>query len=923
MDILWRCRICGTEYDDCPENNFCKACANPNVLPAKSKRTEARERSRSEPVDVLDVRLVDQPRISTCFPGLDASLGGGLVVDSAVLIFGDPGIGKCCHVSTRVVDPVTGAYGRLGDRAHNPGHVVSLDQDTLCLVPVPVARFIPNGIKPLVRVVTALGRELRVTAEHPFLTWRGWLPASALRKGDRLASPTGLPFFGAREMPEEEIRLIAYLLGDGSTLDGKVSVAASLPEIVRDMYRIAAHFGCRISDYGKPGNASREYRVVHEHGPQENPALEYVRALGMGEKAAARKSIPACIFELRRPLLTMFLHALFSTDGSVNVSSDDQQPKVSYATTSRCLAEEVQHLLLRFGFVARLRTKPSTYKGEPYTSYEVEFMGVPEVKRFLDEIGLDGRDEAQARIAGLPDPGRPSTRSDTIPTGQAFWDRVDRANAAMGDGRRLRLRCGVQPGDRKGGRADTPLARTTVCRMADSLRDPWLDALAHGDVYWDEVVEEAVPAGEGEVGDLEVPPHADFVAGDLVIHNSTVLMQLAANFVGQHLTVLYVTGEESQTQVASRAIRLGLRRRGVHLLESNSLAEAAAAIRRFRPNIVIADSAQTISDENVSGAEGAASQIRAVASTLGRLCKQQRACLIMVGHVNKEGGAAGPKTLEHLVDVLVLLLGQRAGGPRTFLPVKNRFGPSGTPCVLEMGPKGLTEVQNAAVDLLGERAVGEPGSVVYVDASMTVPMLVEIEALVARNAAVTGDGGARRDFDGVGKARIPRILARLANDATIDLARRDVDISAASISKQDLDDESVDLAIAAAVASSARNEALAPDIVVFGAIGVSGRVKAVDRCRDRLEAALKLGFTRALIPKENVRRHEVPKGMRVCGIATVRDLGTWFDGQLTPYQKRKARAEAARKARKEGPGEGGGAPAGGSTPPAAATPAVP
>ena len=227
------------------------------------------------------------------------------------------------------------------------------------------------------------------------------------------------------------------------------------------------------------------------------------------------------------------------------------QPGLSYSTISHRLAQDVQHLLLRFGLVATLRTKRSRVNDRPYTAYEVVLLGIGDVQRFLRTVGIAGREAACAQIERLEPPVGPSTWRDTIPTGPQFWRQL---GPATGDANfaEISRRSGVKLKNRRHGR---PLCRATVGAVADAYPDPRLHALAYGDVYWDEIAS-IRPDGEAPVYDLTVPEHANFVANDLVLHNSTLLCQVASRVSSQHGRTLYVTGEESVQQVKMRAERL-------------------------------------------------------------------------------------------------------------------------------------------------------------------------------------------------------------------------------------------------------------------------------------------------------------------------------------------------------------------------------
>ncbi|MEP7200723.1 MAG: LAGLIDADG family homing endonuclease, partial [Chloroflexota bacterium] len=273
---------------------------------------------------------------------------------------------------------------------------------------------------------------------------------------------------------------------------------------------------------------------ARDQADMQTSVARLLESVGLRFVTAETKAIPDCIFRLPRAQLTLFLKTLFSCDGSVYVNRR-AVPGISYSTISRRLAEDVQHVLLRFGFVTRLRTKNSQVNAQPYTAYEIQLLGVAEVKRFLVEIGIYGRAEAIARIMAMPLPQRSSTRSDTIPTGAKFWGRL-RAVTAGASFKSITRKAGVKLHYH---RADRPLCRSTVAALAAAYPSPDLQRLAHGEVYWDEI-QSITSVGEERVYDLSVPPHANFVANDLIVHNSTLLLQVAALMADNIGTVLYV-----------------------------------------------------------------------------------------------------------------------------------------------------------------------------------------------------------------------------------------------------------------------------------------------------------------------------------------------------------------------------------------------
>jgi DNA repair protein RadA/Sms len=251
------------------------------------------------------------------------------------------------------------------------------------------------------------------------------------------------------------------------------------------------------------------------------------------------------------------------------------------------------------------------------------------------------------------------------------------------------------------------------------------------------------------------------------------------------------------------------------------------------------------------------------------LAKQQRRAVLLVGHVTKEGSLAGPKVLEHLVDVVLSFDGERSGGPRIVRALKNRFGASGELAVLEMTRDGLREVSDPSALFLAERPKDVPGSIVVASADGARPLLLEVQALVTPSALPSP----RRVATGIDATRLSILAAVLTQRAPLPLLERDVFVSVAGGAS--IDEPAADLAVACAIASSVVELALPNDLVVFGEIGLAGEVRAVTRCTARLEEAAKLGFTRAIVPRANVERGEIPGGIRAHGVSHVREVAAW------------------------------------------------
>jgi DNA repair protein RadA/Sms len=362
------------------------------------------------------------------------------------------------------------------------------------------------------------------------------------------------------------------------------------------------------------------------------------------------------------------------------------------------------------------------------------------------------------------------------------------------------------------------------------------------------------------IGELDRVLGGGLVAGSLVllggdpgIGKSTLLIQ-ALSGLATAGPVLYATGEESVAQTAMRARRVGAADANLAVVAETDVERILAHAQTRKPSILAVDSIQTVYTPMLDSIPGSLAQVRECASRLMQYAKTSGVPTILVGHVTKDGGLAGPKTLEHLVDVVLQLEGD--GGPYRILRAhKNRFGSTQEIGVFEMRGAGMAEVSNPSAHLLAERPIGAPGSVVVASADGARPLLVEIQALVAPASAGLG----RRTAAGVDSNRIALLLAVLAQRANCDVLDRDVFVNVAGGLR--LNEPAIDLGVACAIASSARGRAIDAKTVVFGEVGLAGEIRAVPLCEQRLAEASRLGFTRALLPIQNRARLENDFGM--------------------------------------------------------------
>jgi DNA repair protein RadA/Sms len=332
------------------------------------------------------------------------------------------------------------------------------------------------------------------------------------------------------------------------------------------------------------------------------------------------------------------------------------------------------------------------------------------------------------------------------------------------------------------------------------------------------------------------------MAGQPGIGKSTLLLQVASE-VGKGNSVLYASGEESASQVKLRAERLGANtREQLHFVASTSADDIAATIRSGAYKFVVIDSIQTLSLDEITSAPGTVSQITNSSNVIIRAAKEAGAAVVLVGHVTKEGSIAGPKVLEHLVDVVLQFEGDRYGGFKVVRAVKNRYGSTNEAAIFEMYEQGLRVVENPSAALLAERQNAD-GSVVMATLEGTRPLLVEIQALVNP----TSFGYPKRTASGFDLNRLTLLIAVLERRTKLNLSDKDIYINVVGGLK--LNDPAADLAICMAVASAAAGKRLGDELVVFGEVGLGGEIRSVHSIDRRIAEAKKLGFTQAIAPK--------------------------------------------------------------------------
>ena len=332
----------------------------------------------------------------------------------------------------------------------------------------------------------------------------------------------------------------------------------------------------------------------------------------------------------------------------------------------------------------------------------------------------------------------------------------------------------------------------------------------------------------------------NLLAGQPGIGKSTLLMQICAAVASNH-SVLYVSGEESAGQVKLRAVRLGASSDTLHFASSTSGNDIAKTIETGKYELVIVDSIQTLSMAEISSAPGTVSQVSNCGNLIIQAAKGSNTAVVIVGHVTKDGTLAGPKILEHLVDVVLNFEGDRYGGFKTVRAVKNRFGSTNEVAIFEMAEKGLVEVKNPSEALLSERQ-NTDGSIIMATIEGTRPLLVEIQALVNP----TNFGYPKRTASGFDLNRLNLLVAVLEKRTKLKLQDKDIFINV--VGGMRLNDSAADLAVCMAIASAAAGRKLDDDLVVFGEVGLGGEIRSVTAPDRRIAEARKLGFTGAIAP---------------------------------------------------------------------------
>ncbi|GAB3754306.1 DNA repair protein RadA [Zhihengliuella somnathii] len=368
-----------------------------------------------------------------------------------------------------------------------------------------------------------------------------------------------------------------------------------------------------------------------------------------------------------------------------------------------------------------------------------------------------------------------------------------------------------------------------------------------------------------------VPGAVILLAGEPGVGKSTLLLDVASRAAVSGNKVLYVTGEESAAQVKLRAERIGALADTLHLTAESDLATALGHVEALDPDVLIVDSVQTLSSAEVEGSAGGVTQVREVAASLISVAKKRDMTTIMVGHVTKEGSIAGPRLLEHLVDVVCQFDGERHSRLRLLRAIKNRYGPTDEVGCFDLTENGIEGLSDPSGLFIAGTHDQVSGTCVTVSVEGRRPLLAEIQALLSRSAS----GQSRRSVTGLDSSRMSMLLAVLQARLGMDLSQMDAYV--ATVGGVKLTEPAVDLAAAMALASSFMDRPMSRRLVVFGEVGLAGEVRRVPEISRRLNEAERLGFTHAIVPQSPESLSGIPDNLKVKEVATLKDaLDTVF-----------------------------------------------
>jgi len=481
------------------------------------------------------------------------SITGGFQPGNLIIVAARPAMGKCINQNSLIFNPVTGARHRAVAlyEAHKRGEdvwVASLAPD-LTMTRAKVAAVESNGRKPVYRMTTRLGRQLEATSNHPVLTNLGWEELGNVAAGARVAVPRRLPpVEHERSLPDHEVVMLGALIADGSLTEATPCFCFGKgSKILPEVKEAARRFGVRVGRAGARAHGTATISAGHGSGP--NPVAAMLKSHGLMGLRSAEKFVPDAVFGLSDEQIARFLGVMYACDGHVYCS--DRLAQIGYTTISERLAHDVQHLLLRLGIVATIRTlKRDVYEDTDKVAREVRITSQSGMRRFCELIRAPGKEGQQRRVLERLDAAPQMTNTDTIPA--EIWEDVllSKGEQPWADVSELTGR----PRNHNWHVGKRSPSRGLLAELAEATRSPALEEFADSDIWWDEVASVEY-VGEEETYDLDVPGLRNFVADDIIVHNSAIVANIAENVaVKRQLPVAFFSLEMSEVELAQRFI---------------------------------------------------------------------------------------------------------------------------------------------------------------------------------------------------------------------------------------------------------------------------------------------------------------------------------------------------------------------------------
>ena len=488
--------------------------------------------------------------LATGFRDLD-QMTSGLQKTDLIIVAARPSMGKCLEKNSLVVldDGSIKTIGEIYEQKH--AKLLTLKDDFKFAL-TEAGNFIDDGIKPVFQVTTRLGRQIETTITHPYLTISGWKKLEKIKVGEKIAVPRILNVFGKREMRECEIKILAFLIGDGC-------LTKTSPEFTVDKISLKNDFVDSIDQFGdveaiQSNSANRTFslRVRKIGGAKtkgKNALTVWLKSLGIFGCNSHTKFIPNEIFTLKKEHLALFLNRLFSTDGWASILTSGQV-QVGYCSVSEKMIHQIQHLLLRFGVIANLKKRAVKYKDERKTAWQLDITDALSIKKFSEEIGIFGKEKKVTEILKILKLRHYQTNKDLIPMeiwqelsalkGEESWSSLAKRAEIKGH---TNIHCGQRAPSRE-----------RLTKFANALDDKFLKNLSDSEVYWDEIVSIEY-VGDRQVYDLTIPDTHNFVANDICVHNTALCLTLAQNAAIQEKAVVAVFSlEMSKEQLVMRML---------------------------------------------------------------------------------------------------------------------------------------------------------------------------------------------------------------------------------------------------------------------------------------------------------------------------------------------------------------------------------